>query len=252
MNPLDYVLIGVLLFFFVAGYVKGFLAQFLQILAILASFFLASRFYLAVAENSLFEGMRQKSASAAQVTAWVGIFFVSGAILSVLTSLAAKRFQNEHMRPGDRWLGALFSAAKGVILLGGIALGLQEWKFPNGTALPPAEQRAAEGLVTSSVLVPRLGEACFAVVSAIPTQQRDALRKMIEQRRFYLDPGNAGDGDPHLVTPLVPDGEAIEKAAAEPADTKKPVLLPLGELRKLRMKKEEGAPKLAPTSAKEE
>jgi uncharacterized membrane protein required for colicin V production len=252
LNPLDYVLIGVLLFFFVAGYMKGFLAQFLQILGIIASFFLASRFYLAVAENSLFEGMRQRSASAAQVTAWIVIFFVSGAIFSVLSSIAAKRFQNEHLKPGDRWLGALFSTVKGVIILGGIALGLQEWKFPSGTALPPAEQQAAEGLVTSSLLIPRLGEACFAVVSAIPTQQRDELRKMIEQHRFHLDPGNGDDGDPRLVTPLVPDGEEIEEAVVEKAPTRKPVLLPLGELRKLRMKEDDGTPKIAPTSAREE
>ena len=122
LNPLDYVFIGILLFFLVTGYIKGFLAQFLQILAIVASFFLASRFYLALAENDLFEGMRQSSASAAQVTAWVCLFFVCGAIFSVLSSIIVKRLQNEHVKAGDRWLGALFSSAKGVVLLGGIAL----------------------------------------------------------------------------------------------------------------------------------
>ncbi len=231
LNPLDYVFIGILLFFLVTGYIKGFLAQFLQILAIVASFFLASRFYLALAENDLFEGMRQSSASAAQVTAWVCLFFVCGAIFSVLSSIIVKRLQNEHVKAGDRWLGALFSSAKGVVLLGGIALGLQEGKVPNGLALPPTDQQAAEGLVTSSYLVPRLGEACFAVVNVIPAKQREELRRLIEERRFHLDPGAREQSSSRLVTPLEADGEPVEEIGAE-----KPVLLPLGELRRLRMK----------------
>ena len=252
MNPLDYVLIGVLLFFLITGYIKGFLAQFLQILAIVGSFLLASRFYLAVAENDLFEGMREHSLGAAQVTAWIGVFLCSGALLSVLASFVAKRFQNEHLRLGDRWLGALLSTAKGAILLGGIALGLQEWKFPQGIALPAAEQRTAEGLVTSSVLVPRLADACFSLVQQIPARQREALRQMIEERRLHLDPG-AGGKDPALVTPRT---DAEERASTDPSvSAEEPmhesVLMPFGELRRLSLKEREGPGRPYPSSAKE-
>ncbi len=246
MNPLDYVLIGVLLFCLIAGYIKGFLAQLLQILAIIASFLLASRFHVAVAENSLFETMRRHSPSAAQVTAFLGIFFVVGAILSVLTSMVAKRFQNEHMKAGDRWLGALFSTAKGALILGGIALGLQEWKFPSGVAIPADQQAAAEGLVTSSKLVPRLAETCLVLVDMIPAAQRQEIRDMVRERRLHLDRPTSG-GQIVTTTP----NESKSKTEEEAKDGPKSILLPLGELRRLTQRKEDGDAKPVPSSAKE-
>jgi len=263
VNFLDWVLLGVLLFFVALGYRKGFLAQLLQILAIVGSFVVASRFYLALAENALFEGMRQRSATAAQVTAWVVLFFVAGAILSVVASAIARRFQNEHLKAGDRWLGALFSSAKGVVLLGGIALGLQEWKFPAGTALPADDQKTAEGLVTSSLLVPRLADACFVLVDMIPPQQRAELRKMVDERRLHFD-RPAGSGGALLVAPEPagpsrgsapgPAAGSVGGAGDEPEATgardPAPVLLPLGELRRLTLREREGAAVPVPAAAR--
>ena len=213
MNPLDYVLIGVLVIFLITGYMKGFLAQVLQIVAIVASFILAGRYYTTLANASFFDGVRATNAAAASVISFLAIFFVSGAVLGFLASFFAKKFRSEHIKSGDRLLGSGLSLAKGVLILGGVGLGLQQWQ--NGRDInaelesDPASARAkVSGWIAGSQLVPHLSSACLSLVALVPDAQREQIKDYIAQHKDKLPAG-------------LPTG-ASEKPGASQPDTGQP------------------------------
>jgi membrane protein required for colicin V production len=197
VNPLDYVLIGLLAVFVIWGYVKGFFRQILQIVAIAAAFFLAARYHAAAAEWGVLSGVRERSPQSASVIAFLCILFASGAAGSIIASWLGKKLQNVHLRSGDGLLGAFLGLGKGVLILGGISLGLKQWKFPEGAGVPSELQKGAEGLITTSVLVPRLADGCLALVDLIPRETREEVTRNYneQRRRMQLNPpSGAADG----------------------------------------------------------
>ena len=146
MNALDYALIAVLVGFFIYGYIKGLLRQILVALAVGGSFFLAAKYHYELAAADFVGGIRERSESVALVAAFVGILFASAAITSVLASLVARRLESESLASGNRWLGGLVSMIVGVILLGGAAVGLEEWQVPEGVIgrIPDSTQKKAK------------------------------------------------------------------------------------------------------------
>ena len=230
LNVLDFVLLGILAFFLVAGYIKGFIAQVLQIIAIVVAFVLAAKFYVPRADNDLFRGVRENNAGAAQVISFVGLFFVSGAVLSFLASVISKRFRNEHMKSGDRMLGAVLATAKGVLIVGGVALGLRNWQMGEHVGdrfgVRQEHREAAENLVTTSALVPRLADACLTLVALIPQSGQEKVRELWEKNT-----GGDGQGDPGGTTksldpgtPLVADDAADKPASDETTAERRPLL----------------------------
>jgi uncharacterized membrane protein required for colicin V production len=255
VNLLDYVLLGVLGVFVLWGYFKGFLLQVFHLAGIAAAFVLAARFYVPLAESQVFAEVRGRSEASALVIAFLLVFFATAALASVLAGLIHKRLHRTELRSGDRWLGGLLGAAKGVLILGGAALGLQEWQFPAGVSLPAAKQVLGEGIVEKSVIVPRLAEACLTVVALIPPQGREKIRQFVEEQRrtFHLDapaqpeanlrPNTTGDA----VTPLPNSSEPPQVTG----DAKRPVL-DLITLRRLTLRESEGEARPTPASGPRE
>ena len=61
MNPLDGIILGILLFFLIIGAMRGWFRQVLQIATIAGSFVIASLLHLKLSPASLFDGIRLKS-----------------------------------------------------------------------------------------------------------------------------------------------------------------------------------------------
>jgi len=189
MNALDYTLIGMLAAFLIYGYFKGFARQVLLLMAIGASFFLASRYHLTVAEASFLSGLRERSETLALVAAFLGTFFLSSMVLGALASLIGRKARSWRVGTADRWLGAALGGVIGVFLLGGIALGLKEWQFPEGAVgkvIPESTREKAEGLVTDSALIPPLTEACLDLVAFIH-QTREEVAQIPEEKAAVTD-----------------------------------------------------------------
>jgi membrane protein required for colicin V production len=186
MSVFDYILIGVLLVFLLIGYRKGFILQALGLIGVGAAFYLAARFHRPLAEMPLLEAIRLRSAPTALVVAFVLIFFVVAALASVIAALVGKKIKHTPVRPGDKWLGGLLGLGQGAILLGGLAVGLQEFGWPQGALIPADLQEKGDGLIARSFLVPHLTEACLAVVQLIPKGARQEIDEIWRDRTKEL------------------------------------------------------------------
>lgn len=189
MNTLDYTLIAALAVFFIYGYFKGFARQVLLLIGIGVSFFLASRYHTALAETSFLSNLREHSETATLVVTFLGIFFLSSMFLCALASSIGEKARSLKIGTADRWLGAALGGVIGVFLLGGIALGLKEWQFPEGAAgkvIPESTRQKAEGLVTDSVLVPTLTEACLELIAFIHEKREEAI-EILEKKPDVTD-----------------------------------------------------------------
>lgn len=250
MNALDYALIAVLVGFFIYGYIKGLLRQILVALAVGGSFFLAAKYHYELAAADFAGGIRERSESVALVAAFVGILFASAAITSVLASLVARRLESESLASGNRWLGGLVSMIVGVILLGGAAVGLEEWQVPEGVIgrIPDSTQKKAKGLVSESVIVPYLSTACLAIVDWIPQESADELAEIYRQHAGTAPTsGGVASG---LANSLTDAGDRAVQEEATTARTKRTSgrFLNLGAQRRLTLESEKAA-KTAPASA---
>jgi uncharacterized membrane protein required for colicin V production len=228
--------------FVIYGYFKGFARQVLLLLGIGASFFLASKYHSTLAEASLLSGLREHSETVALVAAFLGIFFVSSMLLGALASLIGRKARSWKVGAADRWLGAALGAVIGVFVLGGIALGLKEWQFPEGAVgrvISESTREKAEGLVTDSILVPPLTEACLDLVAFLHDKRED-VAQMAEEK------------------PAVPDDSLASHAGAKEEESKAATptpprsrLLDLGTRHKMHSKEtavESAATSTAPTT----
>lgn len=236
MNPLDYFLIASLIGFLIYGYMKGFVRQVLLLIAIGLSFFLAARYHADLAAADLMGGLREKSESVALVSAFVGILFVAAALTSIAVTFVSRKMKNKEFSAGDRWLGALMGLLVGVILLGGFAVGLKEWQSPDGaigTTIPKDVQNQAEGLVAESVLIPKLADACLALVNLIPQDGQDELLE--EYERIRRTPAGSKVATPLGHSLTAPSGQETGEAPKPRTDGR---MLNLGAQRALARKLE--------------
>ncbi len=248
MNALDYVLIGLLVAFLLYGYFKGFARQILLLIAVGASFFLATKFHPDVASLGFMEEMRSKNENTALVVAFVGILFLAAAALSFVLSLITRRMEHKELSQSNRWLGALLSLGVGVILLGGLAVGLREWQTEEGAVGSKIEvvKEKTQGWVDGSRLVPFLSDACLGLVDnvakLIPQAGRDELARMYEENLKGF--GKKSDDDASgLVNSLT---TTTNDASGEPVPASG--LLDLGARRQLTQKLEEAATPVSATS----
>lgn len=208
LNWIDYTLLAVLLAFIVTGYLKGFVRQVLQIAGIVAAFFLAARFTPAAARLKLFDGLRQHNADAPYVISYIALFTAAAAAASVLVHLWARWFSSQKtLRPADSLFGGLLGGVKGVLLLGGVCIGLLEWKG--------IEEVAA---FKQSVIAPKMAEGCRSLVFLIPEDERQEIQEFNQAARekikshlppgiLHLDPGASPEG-PGAV-PAPPQGAGL-------------------------------------------
>lgn len=198
-NLLDWFLFFILALFLVSGYRKGLLWQALAIVGVIASFVVAGRYHAALAETSVFEGIRSHSAQAALVTAFLVIFIAMSFFTGLLAAWIGRRLRERGLGSIDKGLGAVVGLAKGVVLLGGIAIGLQQWALPQGIALPADVQQKADTAVGESWLVPRLADSCIYLIDQIPQAERDEIAKFWnEQKEVFFgkneEAAGAGEG----------------------------------------------------------
>lgn len=228
MNILDYVLIAILLFFFIFGYFKGFVIQALGIIGVGLAFYLAARFHRPLAEMPLFEGVREQNPSAALVVGFVLIFFVVAALTSVVTLIIGRKVKHTAVRPADKWFGGLLALTKAVLLLGGLAVALQEYGFPMGAVVPGRLQEVPEQTdgvlekaVSGSLLVPYLAEGCLIAVRLVPKETREEVAQIYRGETREILGGEPAGGQQKaaggdLTSPLVPDGTSKTSDALRP------------------------------------
>lgn len=253
MNAVDYVLLAVLGVFLICGYMKGLLRQVLLFIAIGVSFFLASRYHLTLAESSFLDALRENNETVALVACFVGILFVSAAVTSIIASMIGQSFHAATGAGGDRWLGALLGVAIGAVLAGGIAVGLREWKGPDGAVGIPSSDEPASGglsdLVAQSVLLPHFADICLFVVDKIPKEQREELLAVYDEHikvmktTEKLSERTSGNPISDFTNSLVagPTNAAQKAAVAVKNERTGGKLLDLGALRTLVRKQEETA-----------
>ena len=180
LNWVDFVLLGFLLAFVVAGYRRGFLRQVLGIAGIAVAFVAAAKLTTPLANHRAFDELRESYIDAPFVLSYIAIFAASAAFASVVVQLLTRRVpEREALRPADSMLGALFGAAKGILLLGGLSIGLLQW-HDIGEVMAFRE----------SAIAPRLADGCRSLVLLIPERERIRLRGEVErvEATLQLDP----------------------------------------------------------------
>ena len=196
MNVLDYVLLGILLLFLFFGYRKGFIRQALSIAGVITAFYLGARYHAPLAGTSIFSSIRERSETAALVISFVGIFLVTAFVTGLLAAAIGRKMKDNAMCGYDRTLGGFLGVAKGVFLLGGIAIALQQFGLPEGTAIgeviPADAQEKTEGLIAESVLVPHLAKGCLELIALIPQEDLEEITRAYKER---LVSGNAENSD---------------------------------------------------------
>ena len=176
MNALDYILLAILLLFVIFGYRRGFVWQALSIAGVIGAIFVAARYHASVAEMGILESIRSRSENAALVTAFVGIFILLTLITGFIVGKIGSRIQDKGLKSFDKTFGAVLGLAKGVLLLGGVAIAIQQFGLPEENALVSEDARQrSEGFVADSLLVPKLAEGCLVVIEMIPEPARDQL-----------------------------------------------------------------------------
>jgi len=232
LNLLDWFLLLVLLFFLVSGFRKGLIWQVLAIVGVIIAFLVAGRYHVALAETSPFEWVRNQSAQAALVAAFLVIFIAVSFFTGLIASSIGKRMRERGLGTADKSLGAVIGLAKGVLLLGGVAIGIQQWTLPQGIAMPADVQGKADSIVAESFLVPRLSDACIWMIDKIPQAEREKIAEFWEaQKKIFL--GEKGEKD-EKASPTgegtTPDaGELSTRLNADPGARIEPGIEPLGD-----------------------
>lgn len=189
MNPLDGIIIGILLFFLIIGAMRGWFRQILQISTIVISFVAASLLHLGLSSVAMFDAIRQKSDALADGSAFMIIFLSSSILLTVISAIVFDLGRPDEMSLGDRALGAVISTASGILLLGCVCLVADEWIKPakDGRKKPGS---VAE-IIGESALVPPLSKSCAALIDLIPASNRKQLKIYVEEGKKQIE--NVGD-----------------------------------------------------------
>ena len=189
MNPLDGIILGILLFFLIIGAMRGWFRQVLQISTIAGSFVIASLLHLKLSPASLFDGIRQKSDALADGTAFMIIFLSMSIFLTIIAALVFDLGRPDEMSFSDRALGAVISVGSGILLLGCVCLVADEWKKPAEDATEKPGR--VDGLIEESALVPVLSKSCKVLIDLIPASNREQLKGYMEEGKKQIE--GAGD-----------------------------------------------------------
>ena len=185
LNPLDGIILGILLFFLIIGALRGWFRQILQISTILIAFVAASLLHLGLADAAMFDSIRQKSDALADGSAFMIIFLSCSIFLTIIAALIFDLGKPDQLSFSDRSLGALISVTSGILVLGCVCLVADEWikpgKKPGKEAGPVAE------LISASVLVSPLSESCQVLIDLIPASSRKQLKNYIDEGKKQIE-----------------------------------------------------------------
>ena len=179
MNPLDGIIIGILLFFFIMGLLKGWFIQILQIGVIAVSFITAALLHTGLASSPVFNGIRQKSDDLAAAAAFMIIFLAISIFLTIVSALVFDIGRPDRLSFPARILGALIATTSGILILGCICLVASEWKEPGEKN--PEKESFVGGLIANSALVPELSKVCGSLIDVlIPDSFREHGKDLID------------------------------------------------------------------------
>jgi membrane protein required for colicin V production len=189
VNWVDFVMIGFLLAFLIYGISRGFIRQILGIAAIVLGLVLAARFGPSLAESRFFDDLRQHNPNLPGMISYIAIFLLTTVAAGIIIALLTPRREpHRELRAVDSFLGAVLGALQGVLILGGLSIGLLEWKDPRAEP------------VQRSVLAPRLAEGCRDLVRLIPEKVRGEIKESYERGKEEVEkslpPAPAGQPAP--------------------------------------------------------
>ena len=189
MNPLDGIILGILLFFLIIGAMRGWFRQVLQIATIAGSFVIASLLHLKLSPASLFDGIRQKSDALADGSAFMIIFLSCSIFLTIIAALIFDLGKPDQLSFSDRSLGALISVTSGILVLGCVCLVANEWIKPGKKAGEEVRRDPGqiEVLISASALVSPLSESCRILIDLIPASSRKQLKNYIDEGKKQIE-----------------------------------------------------------------
>ena len=185
LNPLDGIILGILLFFLIIGALRGWFRQILQISTILIAFVAASLLHLGLADAAMFDGIRQKSDALADGSAFMIIFLSCSIFLTIIAALIFDLGKPDQLSFSDRSLGALISVTSGILVLGCVCLVANEWIKPGKKAGKEAGPVAE--LISASALVSPLSESCQVLIDLIPASSRKQLKNYIDEGKKQIE-----------------------------------------------------------------
>jgi len=185
LNPLDGIILGILLFFLIIGAIRGWFRQILQISTILIAFVAASLLHLGLADAAMFDGIRQKSDALADGSAFMIIFLSCSIFLTIIAALIFDLGRPDGLAFSDRALGALISVASGILILGCVCLVADEWTKPEKTT--GKEARLVAEFISASALVSPLSESCRVLIDLIPASSRKQLKNYIDEGKKQIE-----------------------------------------------------------------
>ncbi len=181
LNPLDGIILGILLFFLIIGAMRGWFRQILQISTILIAFVAASLLHLGLADAAMFDGIRQKSDALADGSAFMIIFLSCSIFLTIISAFIFDLGRPDQLSFSDHALGALISVISGILVLGCVCLVANEWIKPGKEAGTVAE------LISASSLVSPLSESCQVLIDLIPASSRKQMKNYIDEGKKQIE-----------------------------------------------------------------
>lgn len=185
MNPLDGIILGILLFFLIIGAMRGWFRQILQISTILIAFVAASLLHLGLADAAMFDGIRQKSDALADGSAFMIIFLSCSIFLTIISAFIFDLGRPDQLSFSDHALGALISVISGILVLGCVCLVANEWIKPGKEA--GKEAGTVAELISASSLVSPLSESCQVLIDLIPASSRKQMKNYIDEGKKQIE-----------------------------------------------------------------
>lgn len=150
MTTLDFLIVAILLVFAVWGLMRGLIGELFSLASWFGALFVGSHF--GDLAQPLFEDWISTPALRGLLGCLV-IGIVAFAVISIAGGLLSRKIQASVFGPIDRMLGALFGAARGVVVVGvlvliGLQFGLKDQAFWKAAKLAPTASTAAELLDT--------------------------------------------------------------------------------------------------------
>lgn len=205
---LDVVLMALLAVFVFTGYRKGFVRQVVLITGLVVALVLAAQLSGLLARQPWLDGLRETHADLPLVVAYLALFLAGFALTHLAFRVICLLFPERRLlKPANSALGAALGGVKAVLLLGGLCIGLMQWR--------DLEETTA---FSRSALAPRLADGCRRLVLLIPEENRDRLiqfgrvaRERAEKglSTLHLDPGDPENATaPGSSDPDSPDEES--------------------------------------------
>ncbi len=185
LNPLDGIILGILLFFLIIGAMRGWFRQILQISTILIAFVAASLLHLGLADAAMFDGIRQKSDALADGSAFMIIFLSCSIFLTIISAFIFDLGRPDQLSFSDHALGALISVISGILVLGCVCLVANEWIKPGKEA--GKEAGTVAELISASSLISPLSESCQVLIDLIPASSRKQMKNYIDEGKKQIE-----------------------------------------------------------------